>query len=88
MSCGCLIITTSVGVISEMLQFNSNSPCSVCVEPTKCGTVKSAIEEPLSGKDKAQAYGVEANMRVQRGSAILVIWFKMAEVWNAVKIIG
>lgn len=84
MACECPIITTPVGAIPEMLQFNGNNPCGVCVEPQNVMQLKTAIEELLLDKDKAQEYGAEARKRVQREYAISVIWSKMVEVWNAV----
>ena len=82
MACGCPIITTPVGAITEMLQFGSESPCGICVDPTNVMQLKEAIEKLLADKVLAQSYGERAKMRVQSEYAISTVWSKMIDVWD------
>ena len=86
MACGCAIVTTPVGAIPEMLQFGSDNPCGVYVEPANVIQLKEAIEKLLADKVMAQSYGERAKKRVQSEYAISTVWLKMVDVWYSVMV--
>lgn len=82
MACGCPIITTSVGAIPEMLNFDNGSTCGLCVSPQNTEDLKKAILLMLKDKEYSTSCSENVKKRVKEKYSMPIIWKQMCEIWN------
>lgn len=82
MACGCPIITTPVGAIPEMLQFNGSIPCGSCIPVKNTSELKIKIESYLSNPEGAMQMGEMARKRVYSNYSMDSVWNKLVSIWH------
>lgn len=85
MACGCPIITTPVGAIPDMLQFDSEQPCGYCVNVKDVQGLKVAIEHQLENYDNALLLADRAKRRVLENYSMASVWDKLTTIWYSAK---
>lgn len=83
MACGCPIIATPVGAIPEMLDFNGENPCGICVPIKNVDELREAIGYLISDSNKAKYYGENARQRVNEMYVMPKVWGKLLGIWNS-----
>ena len=84
MACGCPIITTPVGAIPEMLLFDTDAPCGVCVPPKNVEELRFAIQKLLAKPLDAQKMGASAKNRVSLEYSMNIVWTKLVDIWKSI----
>ena len=82
MACGCAIVTTPVGAISEMLEEEDGKHYGIMVEPRDVNQLKSAIEKMLSDEEFKAQCRINVQQRVNERYNIESVWHKMVEMWH------
>jgi len=82
MACGCAIITTPVGAIPEMLDFQSNTPCGVCIPVKDKEALRSEIEYYLENQQEAFILGNRARNRVEEKYSMHRVWTEISSLWE------
>ena len=82
MACGCAIVTTPVGAISEMLEEEGGKHYGIMVEPRNVGQLKEGIEKMLSDADFKNECRANAQQRVNERYNIDSVWRQMVGVWT------
>ena len=81
MACSCVIITTPVGAIPEMLAIESSDPCG-CIVPVKNSeALQREIEDLLSNNDKAQKLADNAHKRLENNYTMDKVWSCLTQIW-------
>lgn len=81
MACGCPIVTTPVGAIPEMLNYDSESRCGICVPVKDVNNLKAAISNMLNNPEKAEEMGKRAKERVNEEYSIQKVWRQLENLW-------
>lgn len=82
MACGCPIVTTPVGAISEMLDMYGEGKCGVCVEAKDVEGLRDALQHMLDCSEYAASCGAKAQKRVKEMYAMPVVWKQLLEIWK------
>lgn len=86
MACACPIVTTGVGAIPEMLDVQNGEKYGICVAPQNVEELKSAISRMLTDTDYARICGENAQKRVKEMYSMPVVWERMCEIWETIKV--
>ena len=81
MACACPIVTTPVGAIPEMLNWNSEEKCGICVPVQDVVKLKDAINYMLSNPANAFKMGCLAKKRVFEMYSIQKVWRQLDKLW-------
>lgn len=82
MACGCPIVATSVGAISEMLNAKEGI-CGLCVNPKDINGLRSAIVTMLIDREYASKCGLNAQVRVKEYYSMPVVWRNLVSIWKS-----
>lgn len=82
MACGCVIVTTPVGAIPEMLEEESGKKYGILVAPQDAIELKAGIERVLSNKQLKEECRTNVQQRVNERYNIDIIWNNMVSIWN------
>ena len=82
MACGCAIVASSVGAISEMLGEEKGKKCGLLVTPKDVEQLRSAIIEIMGNDDLKQEYCRNARVKVNECYSMQSIWNSMLGMWN------
>ena len=82
MASGCPIITTPVGAIPDMLQFDSSQACGACVDVKDVQGLKNTIERQLNNYDSALLMAEKAKQRVIDNYSMPSVWKQLVSIWN------
>ena len=82
MASGCPIITTPVGAIPDMLQFDSSQACGACVDVKDVQGLKKTIEKQLNNYDSALLMAEKAKQRVIDNYSMPSVWKQLVSIWN------
>ena len=84
MACGCAIVTTPVGAISEMLEEEDGKSFGIMVEPRNVGQLEDAIKKMLSDTEFREKCQVNAQQRVNKRYSLDSICPKITAIWKDV----
>lgn len=82
MACGCAIVTTPVGAISEMLEEEDGKCYGVMVEPRNVEQLRNAIEKMLLDTKLREECRANVQQRVNERYNIDTVWRQMVDIWN------
>ncbi len=82
MACGCAIVTTPVGAIPEMLDFNSEAPCGLCANVQDVGGLRDRIMFFLNNRKEVGEFATRAIQRVNEMYAVSKIWKQLVSIWQ------
>ncbi len=82
MSCGCPIVTTTVGAIPEMLDIEHGFNYGICVEPQNTQAFADGLRQMLSDPSYASACAERAEKRVNEMYAVPVVWEQLSNIWS------
>lgn len=82
MACSCVIVTTSVGAIPEMLNIGSNA-CGVCVEPQNADAFYKAFISVYKNELEKAVLSSKAESRVNKLYIVNRVWNQMVEMWKS-----
>lgn len=82
MACGCPIVSTTVGAIPEMLNFDSASACGICVAPKDVKGLRVAINRMLEDQDFAHYCADNAKKRVKQLYSMPIVWNQLVGIWK------
>ncbi len=82
MACGCAIISTEVGAIPEMLNYNTPQPCGCIVPPMDVIRLKNTIEELLNNQKLCDELRARSVQRVNEIYSVDVVWKQLVSIWE------
>lgn len=82
MACGCPIVSTTVGAIPEMLDYDSASACGLCVAPQDVNGLRVAIIRMLEDQKFAQYCADNAKKRVKQLYSMPIVWNQLVGIWK------
>ncbi len=82
MACGCPIISTPVGAIPEMLDFEGENACGISVPVKDVEALHQAIVDMLSAQANAIKLGMIAKNRVNELYSMPIVWEKLVRIWE------
>lgn len=82
MATKCPIISTPVGAIPEMLDFNSELPCGLSVPVGDTVKLKESILNILNNKSLSNDISTRAYYKLVSEYTVSNIWNKLTKVWN------
>ncbi len=83
MACGCAIVTTPVGAISEMLEEENGKHYGIMVTPKKIKSLKDGIEAMLNNETLKNECRINTQKRVNERYNIDAVWRQMLAIWVA-----
>lgn len=82
MACGCGIIATNVGAISEMLCFNGMERCGIIIPAKDIVALRNAIRHLYEDLEATIALGEKAKQKVLGCYSMPVVWEQMSSLWK------
>lgn len=82
MACGCAIISTEVGAIPEMLNYNSSQPCGCIVPPMDVQCLKNSIKQLLNNQNFCDELRTRSVQRVNEFYSVDVVWKQLVSIWE------
>ena len=82
MACGCPIVATSVGAISEMLTDKNGMKCGISIEPRNVEALRDSILYLLENPEEAEEYGMRARRKVIETYSMKKVCSMLVDSWQ------
>jgi len=82
MACGCAVVASDVGAISEMLDIGSKAPAGICIEAREIRQLEEAVLKVVTNIDYARCLGNNGLNRVLNDYSPEKVMPQLIKVWN------
>lgn len=83
MACGCPIVASAVGAITEMLDIKGEKKCGICIEPKDVKQLKDAIVKFIDNREFALKCGENAKKMVNEKYSMPIVWDQLITIWKS-----